>query len=94
MTVSKYMPVCACGLGLRHRDEIACPECLALEGALLEGALEDEIVGQLERDFGHGWFTVRMAGLNKRTAQVLVRLGRLDVSKTPNTGTFNYRVKP
>jgi hypothetical protein len=59
----------------------------------LMGVHEDEIVGQLEREFGHGWFTVRMAGINKPTALALVRLGRLDVSKTPNTGTFNYRVR-
>jgi len=93
MTVSKYMPLCACGFNLRHRGETMCSECQALERRLM-GVHEDEIVGQLMRDFGHGWFTVRMAGLNKRTAQALVRLGRLDVSKTPNTGTFNYRVKP
>ena len=93
MTASKYMPLCACGLGLKHRGDVACSECLALERRLM-GVHEDEIVGQLMRDFGHGWFTVRMAGLNKRTAQALVRLGRLDVTKTPNTGTFNYRVKP
>ena len=93
MTVSKYMPLCACGLGLRHRGETMCRECRAMERKLM-GVHEDEIVGQLEREFGHGWFTVRMAGINKPTALALVRLGRLDVSKTPNTGTFNYRVKP
>jgi len=69
-----------------------CRECRAMERKLM-GVHEDEIVGQLEREFGHGWFTVRMAGINKPTALALVRLGRLDVSKTPNTGTFNYRVR-
>jgi len=93
MTASKYMLPCPCGLGLRYKGVAVCPACLALEERLA-GVHEDEIVGQLERDFGHSWFTVRMAGINKPTAQALVRLGRLDVSKTPNTGTFNYRVRP
>lgn len=92
MTVSKYLPSCPCGMALVRAGQILCPECLEAERALA-GRTEDEIVAHLRREWGTGWFTVRMAGLSRIAADALVRLGRLDKSKTPNTGTFNYRVR-
>lgn len=54
---------------------------------------QDEIVARLASEWGTSWFTIRMARISRMTANALVQLGRLDVSKTPNTSTFNYRVR-